>query len=401
MDDRYPARMPGPLGSHVAGFRAQMARLGYTPRYCRDHAYVLVHLSRWLEDEGLAPAELTAERVTRFGQARRAAGYRNWVTVRSLRLLLGYLRAAGVIPPGPPGGPGGPVDAVLAGFRRYLSGERRLAARTVDLRASFARQFLMTQVTGGELDLGRLEPAAVIAFASGQSGRYGTGSVKQLATALRSLLRYLFASGVTVRDLSGAVPAVAGWRMSGLPPAGVDDRVVAALLGSCDLSTAAGQRDFAVLTVMARLALRAQEISALRLEDADWQAGELTVRGKGGRIDRLPLPADVGAALAGYLQHGRRVSHCREVFICTRGPDAPMSRQAVVTVPRRASERAGIPTVGAHQLRHRAARQILRQGGSMAEAAQLLRHHSEAATAIYAKVDQAALAAVVRPWPEV
>jgi integrase/recombinase XerD len=167
MDDRYPARMPGPLGSHVAGFRAQMARLGYTPRYCRDHAYVLVHLSRWLEDEGLAPAELTAERVTRFAQARRAAGYRNWVTVRSLRLLLGYLRAAGVIPPGPPGGPGGPVDAVLAGFRRYLSGERRLAARTVDLRASFARQFLMTQVTGGELDLGRLEPAAVIAFASG------------------------------------------------------------------------------------------------------------------------------------------------------------------------------------------------------------------------------------------
>ncbi|MGH3420634.1 MAG: tyrosine-type recombinase/integrase [Streptosporangiaceae bacterium] len=116
---------------------------------------------------------------------------------------------------------------------------------------------------------------------------------------------------------------------------------------------------------------------------------------------RLEITAVVGAALAGYLQHGRRVSHCREVFICTRGPDAPMSRQAVVTVPRRASERAGIPTVGAHQLRHRAAGQILRQGGSMAEAAQLLRHHSEAATAIYAKVDQAALAAVVRPWPEV
>ncbi|MGH8918601.1 MAG: tyrosine-type recombinase/integrase [Actinomycetes bacterium] len=401
MDDRYPARVTGPLASHVAGFRAQMARLGYTPRYGRDHAYVLVHLSRWLEDEGLAPAELTAEQVARFARARRAAGYRNWVTARSLRLLLGYLRAAGVIPPELPGGSDGPVGAVLAGFRRYLSGERRLASRTVDLRAGFARQFLMAQVAGGELDLGRLEPAAVIAFASGQSGRYGTGSVKQLATALRSLLRYLFVSGVTVRDLSGAVPAVAGWRMSGLPPAEVGDRAVAALLGSCDRSTAMGCRDFAVLTVMARLALRAQEISALCLEDVDWRAGELVVHGKGGRIDRLPLPADAGAALAGYLQHGRRASRCREVFICARGPDAPMSRQTVVMVPRRASERAGVATVGAHRLRHRAAGQILRQGGSLAEAAQLLRHHSEATTAIYAKVDQAALAAVIRPWPGV
>jgi integrase/recombinase XerD len=123
------------------------------------------------------------------------------------------------------------------------------------------------------------------------------------------------------------------------------------------------------------------------------------VRGKGGRVDRMPLPADVGAALADWLRHGRRPSAFREVFLRTIGPDAPMARQSVVMVPRCASRRAGIPVVAAHQLRHRAACQVLAGGGTLGEAAQLLRHHGEDTTAIYAKVDMAALAPVVRPWP--
>lgn len=171
------------------------------------------------------------------------------------------------------------------------------------------------------------------------------------------------------------------------------------LLASCDQATSVGCRDFAVLMLMARLGLRAHEVAALRLDDVDWRAGELVIYGKGGRVDRLPLPADVGAALAGYLRQGRRPSARREVFLRSCGPDAPMSRQSAVMVTRCAARRAGIPAVGAHQLRHRAASQVLAQGGSLAEVAQLLRHHSEETTAIYAKVDRAALAAVVRPWP--
>jgi site-specific recombinase XerD len=222
--------------------------------------------------------------------------------------------------------------------------------------------------------------------------------VKVTTTSMRSLLHYLFVAELVDLDLTGAVPSVASWRLSGLPK-GADDDTVNVLLASCDQDTVIGLRDFAVMLVMARLGLRAHEVAALRLDDLDWRAGELVIHGKGGRVDRLPLAQDVGAALADYLRRGRPTSAFREVFLRSCGPDAPMSRQAVVMVTRNASARAGIATVGGHRLRHRAASLVLAGGGNLAEAAQLLRHHGEETTAIYAKVDQAALAAVVRPWP--
>jgi integrase/recombinase XerD len=225
------------------------------------------------------------------------------------------------------------------------------------------------------------------------------GSMKVLTVSLRCLLRYLFAVGMVDRDLSTAVPSVAGWRLSALPPAPGED-VLAALLAGCDRSTPLGLRDRAVLLLMGRLGLRAAEIAVLRLGDLDWRTGEVVIHGKGGRIDRLPLPADVGAALVDYLRHGRRRSRLRQVFLRAIGPARPISRQSVVMVPRCASRRAGIPTVAAHQLRHRAACQVLAGGGNLAEVAQLLRHDAEATAAIYAKVDLAALSAAARPWPQ-
>ena len=177
--------------------------------------------------------------------------------------------------------------------------------------------------------------------------------------------------------------------------------VLAALLAACDRATQLGLRDRAVLLLMARLGLRSAEIAALRLEDLDWRSGEVVIHGKGGRIDRLPLPADVGAALADYLRRGRRPSTLRQVFLRTIGPDNAMSRQSVVMTPRCVSRRAGIPTVAAHQLRHRVACRVLADGGNLTEVAQLLRHEAEATAAIYAKVDLAALSAAARPWPQV
>lgn len=398
MVDRYPARVPGPLASYVAGFRAELVVLGYAPRVAQDNAYVLAHLSRWLESEGIAAAELTSCQVVRFAGARREGGYRRWVTVRSMRRQLGYLREIGVIPQEEQQETGCPVERALQAYRLYLHRERRLAERTAGQRVDVARKFLRAQVREGELRLDRLEPGAVTGFIVDESRRYATASMKVTTTAVRSLLRYLFVTGVIDRDLAEAVPSVASWRMSSLP-AGADSGTVAVLLASCDQATSVGCRDFAVLMLMARLGLRAHEVAALRLDDVDWRAGELVIHGKGGRVDRLPLPADVGAALARYLRQGRRPSARREVFLRSCGPDAPMSRQSAVMVTRCASRRAGIPAVGAHQLRHRAASQVLAQGGSLAEVAQLLRHHGEETTAIYAKVDRAALTAVVRPWP--
>jgi integrase/recombinase XerD len=399
-DGCYPARVSGPLAAEVHAFRAELIRRGYTARTSQDNAYVLACLSRWLEAEGLAPADLIAAQLERFARARREEGYRRWRTVRSLRLLLRHLREKGLVPASGEPEADDPAGRMLDAFGRYLRTERQLAERTVGLRVHLVRPFLAGLAgPDGAVRLDQVSPAAVAAFVAGRSRVYAIGSVKQVTVALRSLLRYLFAAGLTDRDLSPSVPPVAGWRMSGLP-AGSADGDVAAMLAGCDRSTAIGARDFAVLMLMSRLGLRACEIARMRLHDVDWRSGELSVRGKGGRIDRLPLPADVGDAVAGYLRLRRSPSACREVFLRTCGPDAPMSRQSAVMVPRRAGERAGLPAIGAHRLRHRAATLVVNNGGSLAEAAQLLRHGSETVTAIYAKVDRAALAAVACPWPE-
>jgi site-specific recombinase XerD len=399
-EGRYPARVSGPLAAEVHAFRTGLARAGYTARTARDNAYVMACLSRWLEAEGLTPPELTADRLERFAAARREAGYRRWRTVRSLRLLLRHLRDKGLVPDERPADASDPAGRILDAFGRYLRTERQLAERTVSLRVHLARPFLAGLAgPDGTVRLDQASPAVVAGFVTGQSQAYAVGSMKQVTVALRSLLRYLFAAGLAGRDLSPSVPPVAGWRLSGLP-GGAGDGDVAAMLAGCNRSAVTGARDFAVLMLMSRLGLRACEVARLRLDDLDWRAGELAVRGKGGRVDRLPLPADVGGAVAGYLRLRRSPSACREVVLRACGPDAPMSRQAAVTVPRRAAARAGLPAIGAHRLRHRAATLVVSNGGSLAEAAQLLRHGSETVTAIYAKVDRAALAAVTRPWPE-
>ncbi|MGW1077296.1 tyrosine-type recombinase/integrase [Streptomyces sp. NPDC002537] len=354
-------------------------------------------MSRWLEREGLAPGQLTAVRVEEFVQARRNAGHRRWLSQRSLRLMLGFLRDASIVSPQEPDTVEGPVEDVLEKYRVYLQQERRLGERTIRGRVDVTRGFLTAQLVDGELRLDRLGPEAVAAFIQDASTRYATGSMKVMTSSLRALLRYLFVTAALDRDLSAAVPSVAGW-LSTLPDGSAAD-AVPVLLESCDRTTAMGRRDFAILLLMARLGLRAIEVARLSLEDLDWRGGELVVRGKGGRVDRMSLPADVGDALADWLRHGRRPSVFREVFLRTIGPDAPMARQSVVMVPRCASRRAGIPMVAAHQLRHRAACQVLAGGGNLAEVAQLLRHHGEDTTAIYAKVDMVALAPVVRPWP--
>jgi integrase/recombinase XerD len=395
-DGRYPVRVSGPLALSVHPFRLELMRRGFTPRSAQDSAYVLADLSRWLGRNGLAPDQLTAGRVEEFVQARRDAGHRRWLSGRSLRPMLGFLQDAGAVPPHEPGVVEGPVEGMLEEYRLYLQRERRLGERTVRGRVDVARGFLTALLVDGRLRLDRLGPESVAGFILDASKRYATGSMKVVTSSLRALLRFLFVTAAIDRDLAAAVPSVAGWRLSRLP-SGTDALPV--LLESCDRTTALGRRDYAVLLLMARLGLRSVEVARLRLEDLDWRGSELVVRGKGGRVDRMPLPADVGAALADWLRHGRRPSVFREVFLRTIGPDAPMARQSVVMVPRCASRRAGIPVVAAHQLRHRAACQVLAGGGTLAEVAQLLRHHGEDTTAIYAKVDMAALAPVVRPWP--
>lgn len=392
------AGMPGPFAVHVEGFRQALAGLGYSPRTARDYGYVLAQLSRWLVAEHLSPEQLTEPVLHRFVQARRLKGYRRWRSRRSLRLMVGYLRGEGAIPVAEPAEPDDPLRILLGGYQRYLVAERRLAPCTVRARVDVAREFLAPRVTGAGSDLESLAAADVTGFLAAQARLRTTTSLKAMASPLRCLLRYLFVAGVASRDLSGAVPAVASPRLAPLP-AGVAPVVVAALLASCDRTRAVGRRDFAILVLLVRLGLRAGEVAALRLDDIDWGAGTVVVRGKGGRIDQLPLPFEAGEAVADYLRHGRQASRCRAVFLRNCAPEGAMTGHCVTMVPRSASRRAGLPVVGAHQLRHTVATQMLRQGASLPQVAEVLRHRSEDTTAIYAKVDRAALGLVVRPWP--
>lgn len=212
------------------------------------------------------------------------------------------------------------------------------------------------------------------------------------------VLGFALVEGLISVPLADAVPSVARWSGAGLPR-GLTSRQVAALLASCDRRRRFGRRDYAILLLLVRLALRAAEVSALRLDDIDWRAGELVVRGKGGRQDRLPLPPDVGAAIAAYLRRGRPRRPEREVFLRVYAPLRGLTPDGVSEVVRAASERAGLGSFGAHRLRHSAGTQMLQAGASLPDVAQVLRHRTVATTVIYAKVDHRALRELAQPWP--
>jgi len=289
---------------------------------------------------------------------------------------------------------------VTAAYRRFLTRERSLAASTVENYLRYVDVFLAGLDEPVRADLTTLSAADVTAAIRRLCRSRSVGWVKNFATALRSLLRFLFLDGFVPHDLSGGVLSVAGWRHSGLPKA-LPREDLALLLAGCRGQRHAARRDLAILTLMARLGLRAGEVAALELEDIDWRAGELVVRGKGGRRDRLPLPHDVGEAIADYLRGERPDTASRRVFITAIAPRTAISTKTIAGVVRCACRRCGIAPIGPHRLRHLAATEMLRGGASLAEIGQALRHRHQQTTAIYAKVDISALAQLAMPWPEV
>jgi integrase/recombinase XerD len=290
-------------------------------------------------------------------------------------------------------------EEMVQAFATYQRVERGLAERTVYNATFIVRRFLNWRAEADSGALGELRPEELGEFIVEEARRLKPRGMVPLVSTVRTFVRFLFVTGVTAHDLSGAVPSVKVSRFGALPR-GVDEAVMRALLDSCDRTRAAGRRDYAILIIMSRLGLRAAEIARLRLEDIDWRAGEIDVTGKGARHSRLPLPHDVGAAIVDYLAHGRPASDAREVFLRAFPPPLAISRNAVVFVPREASQRAGLATVGAHRLRHTVGTELLRHGASLREVGQVLRQDDSTTTAIYAKVDEASLISVMRSWPE-
>ena len=289
-------------------------------------------------------------------------------------------------------------EVLIDRYVQHLSEERGLVADTVNGYVLAARSLLA--VIGSVEGLAGLNAATVSRFVQDRCRGLSVRSAERLVGGLRSFLRFLLVDGVIVVALSDAVPSVARWTQAGLPR-GLSNNEIEALFAACDRDTAVGRRDYAIIVLLSRLGLRAAEAAGLRLDDVNWRAGEIIVRGKGNTEERLPLPADVGAALADYLERGRPRRPEREVFLRCMAPIRGLAAEGVSEVVRAASERAGLGSFGAHRLRHTAATSMLNAGASLTDVAQVLRHRNVATTAIYAKVDHRRLRELCLPWPRV
>jgi site-specific recombinase XerD len=389
-------RKPGRMGPFVAGFQASLSEQGYSALAVRNILKDVGAVGRWMQERDLQPGQLTPAVIADFRLDCLAVGRRKIPSVKSFEPLLRFLRDEGVL--GEPPEPESPVGRLLADYRRWLVAERGLAESTVIRYENLARRFLQLHSVGDGVDAETLTGAQVVAFLLRESERVSVGAAKGRVAELRSLLKFLFVRGLTPRLLTTAVPPVAGWRETGIPktlPAGH----VQLLLDSCDRGDPVQARDYAILMLVARLGLRSIEVARLELGDIDWRAGRIIIRGKASREDGMPLPTDVGRALAEYLTDVRPETSLRSVFISCKAPRRGIRPDLVSDVTRRACDRAGLPQVGAHRLRHTLATEMLRRGVRLVDIGQVLRHRDLATTALYAKVDLATLRSIALPWP--
>jgi integrase/recombinase XerD len=391
----------GPLGKHVDGFVESLGLAGYEPASIHDKVLLAAQLGHWLEHRRLGVRDLDEDRMGEFLRYRRRRYRPRRGALTTLVQCLRHLRTAGELAPLVVPVKQGTAAIIEEQYATYLREERGLVRATLINYLPLVDRFLLDRFGRGAVRLAQLKAADVTRFVRRRAQTMSSTRAKLLVTALRSFLRFVFLRGETASDLTAAVPTVADWRHAALPrfiPAADVHRI----LRACDRSTPTGRRDYAVLLLLARLGLRTGEVVHMELGDIDWQAGELVVRGKGARHERLPLPKDVGAALVDYLRRDRARCASRRVFICMRAPHRGFAGPvAVCTIVRRAIERAGLqpPTKGAHLLRHSLATDLLRRGASLAEIGDLLRHRHPDTTMLYAKVDLATLRQIAPRWP--
>lgn len=391
----------GPLSAPIDDFAREYADRGYAVWTGKYAMRLLAALSRWLEHEGLSVSDLDEPTIEVFLQCRYRAFRPHRDDRAVLTFFLTYLREKGVVAPSLERQATDQGSKIREAFHRHLVSQRNLAPSTVRTYLDTVGHFLEWRFGTLSLQLGVLCAQDVSGFMLEQARRYSAGRTQLIASALRSFLRFLLQCATIATDLSQYVPAPVRRQLSGLPKF-MPTEDVERLLQSIDQDCPQGQRDYAIVLLLARLGLRAKEVATLRLEDVDWDAGELVIRGKAGRVERMPLPWEVGEALSRYLGDARPKCSLRSVFVCLRAPRRGFRNgNAVGTIVCRALARAGLhpPHRGAHLLRHSLATRLLRNGASLVEIGELLRHRDLDTTRIYAKVDERTLGTLAPPWP--
>jgi site-specific recombinase XerD len=394
------------LAAHLGLFVASLIDKQYVVDVVYVKARHALAFDRWLAKHRIFLDELGETHVERY--QRRNRRLRRFIHAETRRHelcdltnLLCFLREQGLCESARPSTV--PADSLTSDFGHYLQHQQGLADVTIERYSTTALQFLSERFGRGEIDLRVLRPVDVVEFVQRQAKRMQPQSLKNIIRGLRSFLRYAQYRGEVPSGLVASVPAVASWVSTPALPRAISPEHAQAALDSCDCSTAIGLRDRAVLVILARLGLRANEIVSMQLQDIDWDAGQLMVRGKGRRECLLPIPIDVGEAITAYLRHGRPASGDRHVFLRSIAPICGLMEgsDAIGTIVRYALRRAKVdaPHSGSHQFRHALAVRMLQGGASLREIGEVLRHRSPQSTSIYARVDINSLRSLAPAWP--
>jgi len=390
------------LDDHLAAFLELLAAAGYAEKTRHDKRRSIALFIRWVRKRQLAAADFDETWVTSFLEDPSCRGCKHGDSHGfALHQFLDHVRGIGATPP-PRSLEPSAADVLLGRYLDYLRDRKGLSDRSLQVYSPFVRTFLARVIASGSGRLDVLDSSTVRTYLLDHARSRSISYVKLLSAALRSFLRFLFLDGEMATDLSTAVPPVRRWRLAPVPPFLLPDEVER-VLAATDRSTARGRRDLAMLLLLARLGLRAVEVTSLELDDIWWDAGEIVVRGKGRLHDRMPLLEDVGEALSLYVRHARGSSTSRRVFLRLRAPRTGLSGPTAVCVAARAAlQRVGLRLpgrVGAHVFRHSLATRMIRHGASLGEIAQVLRHRCLHTTQLYAKVEFESLRSVALPWP--
>ena len=394
-------RLDGPLAVHREAFWLFLLERGYSPLSAVNQLRLLAHLSRWLVKIHRAPESFDHALLVSFVEERRAQKRACWNSMRALDVILDFFKTKQIIN----------VDAmdvvdvranrvVLNSYQSWMMREKAYVASTISKHIQVAERFLEHSFSievAAKVD--SILPSHILDFVHSLHARHSVSTVRTMLSALRTFLRFLFLRNFIVRDLRGVIPAVACPSQASLPQT-LQNAEVCRLLNSCDRRRKRGRRDYAILLLMLRLGLRRSDVAALTLEDIDWNCGELLVSGKNQREERLPLPDEVGKAIANYLRYVRPLTAQRQVFIALIAPFHALNAKSVSAVVKTACERAGLGNGAGVRLRHTAASQMLNAGASLDEIAQVLRHRNCATTALYAKIDEGSLKELICEWPE-
>ncbi len=396
----------GPLGKYSEELASKFIEEGHAHYDLRRRFGVVSDLNRWLQRQKLPLSRFTEAKIAEFVKYREEKSpnfYRNGAST-ALRQLLQILRERKAIPKATVVHKWGKkIENSIVAFTTYLRSEKGFSETSLIRYGNCACQFLFECYGAKRITLSTLKADDITQFIIRCNKRFSPKNTQTIASIMRAFLRFLFVNGDLRKDFSKCIPSIPCWRGQHLPEF-LEQKDVVSLLKSCNRKTKKGIRNYALLLLFVRLGLRASEVMRLLLDDIAWEQGILLIRGKGRKAAKLPLPQDVGKALVAYIKRARPHCKSRQLFLRSRAPYRGLIRSSSVsTIVRRALIAADLnpKRKGAHLLRYTAATECLRQGATLCEVGELLRHRSIDTTAIYAKVDLTRLGELAQSWPAI